>query len=449
MVSPSHNALLVFLCSILLPYQQKWVKDKSPLRIWNKARQIGFSFIATFDAMLDMVEHKTLWIILSRGQRQSNELAVKAAEHIEAFSAIEQNARGSEFHEEEHWGFVDGVEIKQSVIHLPSNRSRAVFLPANPDTARGYTGNVLADEFALHKQAKQIYAAVFPSLTRGYRLSIGSTPFGESGMFWELFTKTNGFSKHQTTIYEAVEQGLQADIEMLRGGCTDDDIWEQEYCCKFISDATSWITWEQITDAESTGASVELPEYFIPTGELYLGGDIGRHKDLTVLCLLEKIGDVYWVRAIIRMRGVTFKVQREKIEWLMETYRIRRYCQDATGLGMQLAEEITTKFGESRSEGVTFTGLVKEDMAVRTRRMYEDKKLRTPDERAFRSAVHAVRRTTTQAGHIRFDAARTDAGHADEFWALSLALLAADGSPCVVGMTQSNRPTIKHQLRGF
>jgi len=242
---------------IFLQYQQEWINDKSPLKIWKKARQIGFSFCATFRAITDLVRHKTLWIALSAGQRQSNELAHKAREHVEAIQQIEQAARGFEFVEEEGTGvfetagtgnFVQAVELTQSVIHFPSNKSRMIFLPANPDTARGYTGNVLADEFAFHKDAKRIYAAIYPSITRGYSIEIGSTCFGESGMFYELCEKENGFSKHCTTIYDAVAQGLETDIAKLREGCPDDDIWDQEYCCKFVSDATSWITWAQIQE---------------------------------------------------------------------------------------------------------------------------------------------------------------------------------------------------------
>ena len=52
-----------------------------------------------------------------------------------------------------------------------------------------------------------------------------------------------------------------------------------------------------------------------------------------------------------------------------------------------------------------------------------------PEDRALRSALHAVRRIPTAGGHFRFDADRTEAGHADEFWALALGLLAADGKP--------------------
>lgn len=421
--------------TLLLRYQQKWINDRAKLKIWIKARQIGFSFAGTLGPMLECVDHKTLWIFLSAGQRQSLELARKAKDHLDAMRAIEIAARGATM-TDERYGIVDGVEITQTTIVLPHTKARAIFLPANPDTARGYSGNVMGDEFAFHKDAKKIYAAVYPSITRGYSLHLGSTPFGESGMFYELATKKSGFSIHSTDIYEAVADGLaksagmedEAFIQMLRDGCPDDDIWEQEYCCKFISDATSYIPWELIQSAESIDASVELPKYFVPRGELYLGGDIGRKKDLTVFVLLEKIGDVYWVRAIIRMRGKSFAEQRAVVEGLMSSLPIRRLCQDASGLGMQLAEELATKYGTSRVEGITFNMAVKEDLAVRTRRNYEQMTLRTPEDRNLRTAVHSIRRIPTAAGHFRFDAERSEAGHADEFWALALALMAADGS---------------------
>jgi phage FluMu gp28-like protein len=445
---------------IFLQYQQDWINDKSPLKIWKKARQIGFSFCATFRSITDMVRHKTLWIALSAGQRQSNELAHKAREHVEAIQQIEQAARGFEFIENEKTGifetegtgnFVQAVELTQSVIHFPSNKSRMIFVPANPDTVRGYTGNVLADEFAFHKDAKRIYAAIYPSVTRGFSIEIGSTCFGESGMFYELSEKENGFSKHCTTIYDAVADGLNADVKKLREGCPDEDIWEQEYCCKFISDASSWITWAQIQASESLFATTDLPDNFAPVGELLLGVDIGRKKDLTVIYLLEKALGVFWTRAIVRLRATPFALQRKRIDWFFEHLPIRRACIDSTGIGMQLAEETQVKWGSWRVEPVTFTLAVKEDLAVRTRRAYEEGTIRIPDDRDLRSAVHAVRRIPTAANNFRFDADRTEAGHADEFWAQSLALLAGDnGGVCTLaGVQASEKPTSTEQLKGY
>lgn len=445
------------LHEILLPYQKKFIADTSALRIWNKSRQIGASFTFALDGSLDVIKRKRLKIYLSRGQRQSNELGHKAKEHMEALALIERSASGATLTTELPGGLFEGVEITQTNIDIPSTGSRMIFLPANPDTARGYSGDVYLDEFAFHKNAKAIYAAAYPSITRGYGISIGSTPFGESGMFYDLCEKESGYSKHRTTIYDAVEQGLarsvglgdEAFIKMLRDGCPDDDIWQQEYCCQFLSDATSFIPWDLIMNAESIDASAELPQFFVPRGQLYLGGDIGRRKDLTVFILLEKIGDVFWVRAIIRMRAKSFAEQRHVIEGLMSSLPIRRLCQDASGLGMQLAEELVTKFGTSRVEPIEFNMAVKEDMAVRTRRNFEQMTIRTPEDRNLRSAIHAIRRIPTVSGHFRFDAERSEAGHADEFWALALALLAADGTPLQLGMTRCQVDSSYSQSKGI
>lgn len=442
--------------TLLLRYQQDWINDKSKLKAWVKSRQIGYSFVGTLGPTLECLDAKTLWIFLSKSQRQSIELSHKAKDHLDAMRAIEIAARGATL-EDEKYGIVDGVEVTQSTITIPHTKSRMIFLPANPDTARGYSGNVMLDEFAFHKDAKAIYGAIYPSITRGYKIAMGSTPFGESGMFYEIATKKSGYSVHTTDIYQAVADGLnqlpgvsdEQFIQMLRDGCPDDDIWEQEYCCKFISDATSYIPWELIQSAESAQATSDLPADISTRGDLYLGADIGRRKDLTVLVLLEKLGDVFWVRAIIRMRAKSFAEQRAVIEGLMDTLRIRRFCQDASGLGMQLAEELAKRYGTSRVEPVTFNMAVKEDLAVRTRRNFEQSTIRIPEDRALRSAIHGIRRIPTAAGHFRFDAERSEAGHSDEFWALALALMAADGKQIQLGSVLPTKPSLYSQARGF
>ena len=45
----------------------------------------------------------------------------------------------------------------------------------------------------------------------------------------------------------------------------------------------------------------------------------------------------------------------------------------------------------------------------------------SPESREIRRSIQSVKRFVTPAGNIRFDAQRSDAGHADEFWALALA----------------------------
>jgi len=197
----------------------------------------------------------------------------------------------------------------------------------------------------------------------------------------------------------------------LREGCPDDDIWQSEFCCQFISDASSWITWDQIQAAESIFASIDLPEGFKSVGELFLGIDIGRKKRPDRRLPAGKALGVFWTRAIVRMRAVPFAMQRKRIDWFFEHLPIRRCCFDSTGIGMQMSEELQIKWGSYRVEPVTFTLAVKEDLAVRTRRNYEEEPSASPTTAIFAAQFTPVRRIPTAAGNFRFDADRTELGH--------------------------------------
>ncbi|MBZ5545443.1 MAG: hypothetical protein LAO07_17485 [Acidobacteriia bacterium] len=52
-----------------------------------------------------------------------------------------------------------------------------------------------------------------------------------------------------------------------------------------------------------------------------------------------------------------------------------------------------------------------------------------PDTPEVRRAFSAIKRLVTATGALRFDAARSDAGHADAFWAKALADYAAEQQP--------------------
>jgi phage FluMu gp28-like protein len=103
----------------------------------------------------------------------------------------------------------------------------------------------------------------------------------------------------------------------------------------------------------------------------------------------------------------------------------RRGAIDSTGMGSAIAERVQEEF-PGRIEPVTFTAGRKQAMAIRMKRHFEERTLRIPDDRNLRRDVAAVKRVITSAGNIRFDAERTSDGHADRFWALALALHAAE-----------------------
>ena len=160
--------------------------------------------------------------------------------------------------------------------------------------------------------------------------------------------------------------------------------------------------------------------------ELYLGVDVGRSNDLTVFWVIERVSGMFFTRAVICMQGRTFSEQEEVLyNDLLAIPAIRRCCIDNTGLGMQFAERAQEKFGTYRVEAVRFTGPVKEELAYPVRAAFEDKSIRIPHDDFIRGDLRGIRKTTTGAGNIRFEADSGPDGHSDRFWALALAIHAA------------------------
>ena len=67
---------------ILLPYQQRWVNDASPLKIWLAARQTGKSFAIAMEAVVEALKGKCNNLILSSSERQSKEVMQKVYSHL-------------------------------------------------------------------------------------------------------------------------------------------------------------------------------------------------------------------------------------------------------------------------------------------------------------------------------------------------------------------------------
>jgi phage FluMu gp28-like protein len=431
----------------LLPYQRRWVEDNSTLKIVVKGRQTGFSFSATLRAVLRCIERRTNWIFLSKGERQSRLLMEKVQEHIQSCGIV------SQVHESQ---FFEGTMIKQLEVRFP-NGSVIYGLPANPDTARGYSGNVTLDEFAFHTDAEKIYTALYPITTRGYGLEIISTPNGQQGKFYELAKAAGladpaaaletlrkiqenpeaagrnpeGWSPHWCDIYRAMREGLSVNIRRLRSGI-DEEAWRQEYCCEFLSGGSQWISPELYQSCISSEATADfrLPIDDSRLGNrqpaienLYAGWDIARNRDLSVIWLSELVGDITWTRGVIEMRNVSTPEQLRRARALLPM--VRRMTIDRSGMGLVIAEQLDHEF-PGKVEGIQFTQPTKEALAVYAKRRMEEMKVRIPDEDNIRAAFHSVKKTQNLVGQSRFDTEH-DAhfGHADHWWAFCLAEAAA------------------------
>lgn len=173
---------------------------------------------------------------------------------------------------------------------------------------------------------------------------------------------------------------------------------------------------------------------------MYVGIDIGRRKDLTVIWCLEQFEKSKYTRKVKVLEKTPFHIQYEILSAILKHPKLRRCCIDSTGIGMQLAETAQKDFGKYRVEAVMFTNKSKEEMAYNLRTNFEDKSIFIPSDHDIREDLHSIRRVSTKAGNIRFDADSSEvSGHADRFWALALALIACSVPYSPVDITTRKR----------
>ena len=321
--------------------------------------------------------------------------------------------------------YLGATDIKTLEVTLPGG-SRITALPANPDTARGFSANVLLDEFAFHADSRKIWAALFPVISAGWKLRVVSTPNGKGNKFYELMTDRdpdNPWSRHVVAIDQAVADGLERDVELLKKGLRDPDAWRQEYELEWVDEASAWLSYDLIAGVEHDRAGDR--ECF-EDGPVYIGNDIAVRHDLWVTWVWERVGDVLWTREIRTLRRASFREQDAVLDELILRYHPLRIAMDQTGMGEKPVEDAKRRHGEYRVEGVLFTADTKQHLANLAKEAFEDRKVRIPlGDEALRADLHSLRKVTTPAGNVRFDVAGGD-GHADRAWAAFLGLYAAD-----------------------
>lgn len=414
-----------------LQYQTDWLRDKSTVKIWEKSRRIGATYVQSYEDTSEAA--RGLWDVWfsSADESAAREYISYCAQWAKLF---DKTAR--------YLGQVvldSDKNIKTFVIEFASGK-KIHALSSNPKAFRSKGGKVVLDEFAWHEDPDKMWAAARPCITWGFPLRILSTHNGKSCRYYKFVdTVKKGklkWSLHTTDIFRAVNDGLVDKILKRKAGeqekadwvaeqhdnCVDENTWLQEYCCVAVDEATAFLTYEMLDKIERN--DILTPPDKI-TGDFFVGVDIGRKKHLTVIWGVEKLGLIYYTRIYKTLKQAKFKFQRETLFEILKQRTMRRCCIDETGLGMQLAEEAMDAFGKFRVEPVTFTNSVKSDLAHTLFTYVEDVQLYVPSDPDIREDLHSVKKITTSAGNIRFDATNTEDSHADRFWACALAMHAA------------------------
>ncbi|MCD7099108.1 terminase family protein [Stenotrophomonas sp. MMGLT7] len=436
--------------AIFLLSQSKWINDRSRLKLGEKSRQIGWSWTTAHACVRRTAQQGTKWDqwVSSRDEMQAR-LFIDDCKLWADVLALGARDFGEQV--------LDG---KQTSFDLRFANGRSIHsMSSNPDAQAGKRGGRVLDEFALHADPRKLWSIAYPGITWGGSLEVFSTHRGSHNFFNQLIREVReggnpkGISLHRVTLEDALNEGLlyklqqklpadderqemdeQAYFDFVKSGCVDEESFLQEYMCVPADDDTAFLEYDLIASCEYAQGT---PWEVIERGELYAGIDIGRKRDLTVMWIFERLGDVLYTRAIIALSNMS-KPEQEAILWPWIA-RCRRTCIDATGLGIGWSDDAQRRFGEDRVEAVTFTGRVKEALAYPVRGRMQDRTLRIPYDPTTRSDLRSVTKQTTVAGNIRFTAERTPDGHADRFWALALAVHAASSPAAAIDYQSTGR----------
>ena len=437
---------------IFLPFQANWIKDDSRLKLMEKSRQVGISWATAYAA----VER-------TAAQGARHDQWVSSRDDLQARLFIEDckmwaqimNLAATDLGE-----VVIDDKTRQTafVIEFASGR-RIHSMSSNPDAQAGKRGGRVLDEFALHPDPRKLWSIAYPGITWGGSMELVSTHRGSHNFFNRLVREVResgnpkNISLHRVTLQDALDQGFLFKLQQMlpagderqamdeakyfdfiRQGCADEESFQQEYMCNPADDDAAFLEYDLISAVEYA-ASTDWTR--IGNGRLFAGVDIGRKKDLTVLWVVEELGDVLYTRHVEGLQNMR-KSEQEKILWPW-LERCDRVCIDATGLGIGWADDAQDRFGAHRVEAVTFTQRSKEAMAYPVRGAMEDRTLRIPQDPKIRADLRQVTKQVTSAGNVRFTAERSPDGHADRFWALALAKQASS-SPSAPIEYQSGGP---------
>jgi phage FluMu gp28-like protein len=93
------------------------------------------------------------------------------------------------------------------------------------------------------------------------------------------------------------------------------------------------------------------------------------------------------------------------------------------------------------------TARVTEVMATEMVGQFEDRRVRIPIDQVLRESLRKPERVVTATGRVSIAATRDEAGHADHFWSLALALYAARQSGGPTGYQAVNHEAAMERLR--
>jgi hypothetical protein len=444
-----------------------FLRDPSHFIANVQARQTG----KTFNGMA-----KLLWY----GFRYRGSLILVTAPKFDqaktiAFKALGEHLKRMRSLDRALYDYVVGDRnVLRTIIRL-RNGSQILAESPVPETIRGHTAKVIyLMEANFIRDDEDLYTAVLFTLntTNGYLIA-ESTPWNTDSVFYKMFHewKEKGqFSTHMVPYSESLhapEGPLSPEIvaqiqEQLKG---DPARWKREMLCEWTEDQNVWLPTSLITLAQDSPLEyIEATDQ--PRGEFYLGADFGKHIDPSVVVVVERLkGHLYLRHCHQFPLETSYGAVIGYMKMIQDNWRnVWAIYADETGVGGYIVEDMN-RGGLRNVTGINFNLPNKESMATCLKEKMRSSVCLKCGWTGYVDTLEGEWRTTCPQGcrseegnpqslrpilHIPFDADllhelnieryeldktgklsfnHPEGTHDDRFWALALAVYAAEQAP--------------------
>src|SRR5687767_2960901 len=237
------------------PYQLEAFQNKtSGIEVWLWARQTGKSFTLAAWAVDRLISNPGRTVtILSNSKLNGIELNRKCAEICQLLGQAFEQLDLSPDNRFESFNTETRIPIAGKI-------GRIKVLAANPRTARGFSGDLILDEFAFHENGAAIWDAAHPILAanKDYLCRIASTPNGKHNQFYRMatdpaipllkVTRTDAF-KDDCPIFHPVTREPITPGE-ARAIAPNKRAYDQNFECVFEDENMALLTHQLINEAE-------------------------------------------------------------------------------------------------------------------------------------------------------------------------------------------------------
>lgn len=380
---------------ILLPYQRRWVGDKSRVRVWEKSRRIGASYCEALQSVMEAAKSREAGgqdtFYLSYNKEMTQTFIRDCAYWAKAFNVLANETEEIVLRDEDR-------DITVYRIRFASGFN-IWGLPSEARSLRSKQGRVVLDEAAFVDDLPELMKAAFALLMWGGSVSILSTHNGEENPFNELIKDIRAgrkkYSLHRTTLDDAISDGLFRTIckrahppriwnqeaeEVWRAGIIADygDGAEEELFCipnrssgayltaamiEACMDACPVITW---TEPEKNFVDWPLPVAETWTRgwieenlrrhlsglpkdrSHFCGVDFGRSGDLSVFWPVTEQKDLRLAPPfVLELRNCPHRTQQQILFAIIDALpRFSGISLDARGNGSALAESCRQQYGQ-------------------------------------------------------------------------------------------------------